>query len=152
MTRIIRRGRTGRFRQDQAFGRPFRLNKNSPQAKGLVGWWPTLGQGGDVLKDYSGYGQVGNFAAGAASPTWKTLPGVGRVLDYDGGDYVDVIGMPRLYLPFATSLWFQVSQLPSVAGDEYTLWRYAIPAHNTARWQMRIEDTAGADQNKLTQS
>lgn len=31
---------------------PFRLNASSPQADGLVGWWPTVGYRGGNLRDY----------------------------------------------------------------------------------------------------
>ena len=76
--------RRDRFRQGQTFGRPFRLNKHSPQARGLVGWWPTLGGGGNVLRDRSGRGNDGAFPGGTADPTWTRDAERGLVVDYDG--------------------------------------------------------------------
>jgi hypothetical protein len=36
---------------------PFKLNECSPQARGLIGWWPALGsRGGNVWYDLSGRG------------------------------------------------------------------------------------------------
>lgn len=32
---------------------PYELNKDSPQAQGLVGWWPLFSQGGSVARDLS---------------------------------------------------------------------------------------------------
>lgn len=81
-----------RHRQDQAFGRPFRLNKHSPQAKGLGGWWPTLGQKGNRLNDYSEYSNNGVFPGGTLNPSWITDAERVRVLSFDGDDdYVQVL-------------------------------------------------------------
>src|SRR3990172_826483 len=38
----------------------FTINRDSPQAKGLVAWWPTLAtRGGTSMFDLSGYSQMG---------------------------------------------------------------------------------------------
>ena len=90
--RPIRRNRLAHYRQGQSFGRPFRLNKNSPQANGLVGWWPTLGQGGDVLRNYARNGLDGALIN---APTYTTVPALGIALDYERGSsqYTD-LGRP----------------------------------------------------------
>jgi hypothetical protein len=64
---------------------PFRLNHNSPQAKGLVAWWPPLGSQGRPLRDLSGYGDNMAFPGGTANPVW-TPSEMGYVLSYDGSD------------------------------------------------------------------
>jgi hypothetical protein len=75
-------------------GIPFKLNRTSPQARGLVAWWPTVGQSHGKLMDYSGGAHHGTFAGNAALKAWPT---VGRVLDLDGtGDVVTVSHQARL--------------------------------------------------------
>lgn len=66
----------------------FDLNRASPQAEGLVGWWPTLGsRGANVWRDYSGYGLDGALVG---TPDWLSNDQLGSVLSYDGtNDYVD---------------------------------------------------------------
>ncbi len=80
------------WRIDQGFGQPFTLNKYSPQARGLVGWWPSLAfSGGNMLRDLSRLENNGVFPGGAANPTWTRGIGRGMVLSFDGADdYVDV--------------------------------------------------------------
>jgi hypothetical protein len=80
--------RKPRYRQDQQFSRPFRLNKHSMQADGLVGWWPTLGQSGEVVHDFSPNNNNAIFGSGA-EPTWTTTAEHGSVLEYFGAEHVD---------------------------------------------------------------
>jgi len=56
-------GRSALWRDGWPFSKwpnvPYQLNRNSPQARGLVGWWPTTGIGlgtDPALKDRSGHG------------------------------------------------------------------------------------------------
>ncbi len=77
---LTRRGYTGRFRQNQAFGRPFRMKKHSPQARGLVGWWPTLGGGGvGKLLNYTKNGLNG---LPQGTPSIIRLSQVGTAYEY----------------------------------------------------------------------
>lgn len=75
---------------------PFELNTDSPQAEGLVAWWPTLASAGaGVLRDLSGYGNDAPFPGGAANPTWTVSPEIGSVLEFDGADFVET-GVTRV--------------------------------------------------------
>lgn len=54
-----------------------RLNYQSPQAEGLVAWWP-LRDGSAVARDYSGYGyHIGRCPTQSADPTFDGSPMVG---------------------------------------------------------------------------
>lgn len=68
--------------QSPPLGAPFVLNRCSPQAEGLVGWWPTVPHaGGAVLRDTSGRGRsIGLVAA----PTLAPVAVAGRALTYNG--------------------------------------------------------------------
>ena len=82
----MRRTKRGGWPYGQPPNVPFELNKDSPQAKGLVLWGPTLGYpGGGVLRDRSGYGNDCAFPGGGADPVWITSV-QGRVLEFDGVD------------------------------------------------------------------
>lgn len=63
----------------------FKLNRKSPQAKGLVGWWPPAGGYGlRTLRDYAGINN-GTFVG---APTWHAIEELGPVVRYDGAaDY-----------------------------------------------------------------
>ena len=66
---------------------PIGLNPESPQAKGLVGWWPTIAsRGSRVLRDLSGHGFDGDFGAGVRSPLWTSADIPGAILDLGNGD------------------------------------------------------------------
>lgn len=77
---------------DRHLSRPpdgkFTLNRNSPQADGLVGWWPSLAsRGGSVLRDLV-YGNNGAFTG---DTNWQSNPEIGAWLDFDGaGDHVQM--------------------------------------------------------------
>jgi hypothetical protein len=77
----------------------FVLNRDSIQAKGLVGWWPGFPSGGIVLKDWSGYAAHGVISffdqPNTATSGWKGgKDGGGQALLFDGVDnYVD-LGTP----------------------------------------------------------
>jgi len=71
-------------------GVPFTVNRDSEQAEGLVGWWPTLGsRGQNVLRDYSGRARNGIFGGTPIHITNAEL-GVGIQFEDVGGDYINV--------------------------------------------------------------
>ncbi len=73
--------RRSRYRMDQGFGQPFVLNRASPQARGLVAWWPPNGsRGTNVLRDYVG----GNHGAFSGDVSWARNAKLGSVLSYGG--------------------------------------------------------------------
>lgn len=51
--------------------------------------------------------------------------------------------------PMSVSAWFYADQLPNTAGDEFTLWKLGFKSTSTNRIQLRIQDDAGANQDKL---
>jgi hypothetical protein len=63
---------------------PFVLNQESQQAKGLVAWWPMIGNfGSNVLRDFTRNGD-GAFSGGAADPSWANEAIVGSTLVFNG--------------------------------------------------------------------
>ena len=61
---------------------PFTIDRDSPQAQGIVAWWPTLGSAGaNVLRDFGGRGFTGTFNGTLA---WQVDNMMGAVPNYDG--------------------------------------------------------------------
>lgn len=104
----------------------FMLNRSSPQADGLVGWWPTLGQGGNVLRDLSGFGNNGTFTG---TPGW--LNGErGQVLDLPGSsDWVD-LGDKNVFSPSAISWSFWAKFDTEVATQQGIISKRTNPGVN----------------------
>lgn len=102
----MRRYRRGNDNRPPNF--PFELNRASPQAKGLVGWWPTMGScGANVLRDFSLRANNGVFVA---TPDWVLDPDYGWVVDLeeDSSEYVSIGAIPALNQiigPIAMSAW-----------------------------------------------
>jgi len=66
---------------------PFTINRNSPQADGLIAWWPFAPPGGDTLYDLSGNNNHGTLTNMTPESDWiaNKLFG-GLALDFDGVD------------------------------------------------------------------
>jgi hypothetical protein len=86
----------------------FTLNTESPQAKGLVGWWATLGNAGDsTLRDFSGKGLHGTINANVSM---KIHPVLGRVFTGANNSHsgVDVTNFPAgSYSSISIGFWFE---------------------------------------------
>lgn len=84
----------------------FQLNHSSPQALGLVGWWPTSDYaGGAVLRDRSGAGYRGTADSLWATPRINS-PLVGLALNCPGTtSYVDCGDILRLGSSLTLSAW-----------------------------------------------
>ena len=84
----------------------FTLNTQSPQSKGLVAWWPTLGQHGTsgLLRDY-----VANRYPMTQynTPTWKGDGQLGETMLLDDGstEYCERSGAVVSAAPMTVSLW-----------------------------------------------
>ena len=61
---------------------PFTMNRQSPQARGLIGWWPTVRCGGNTLFDYSNGANVGQDIPSGVSRVRDSALGMG--LNFDG--------------------------------------------------------------------
>lgn len=98
---------------------PFTLNRESKQARGLIGWWPGAAPGGPTLFDLSGYGKHGtltNFASPyTATSGWiRGLDG-GSALYCDGtDDFVNVGDNFGGMTAMSVALWFQTPSIPGV--------------------------------------
>ncbi len=60
---------------------PFTLNQDSQQARGLVGWWPFSPEGGDIIRDVSGFSRHGTWIFGNK---WDGNELGQRGLNFDG--------------------------------------------------------------------
>ena len=91
---------------------PFELNRDSPQAQGLVAWWPTLDSAGaNVLRDFGGRGLNGAFPGGTANPSWVGDGQFGNVLSFDGeDDRIQIANSSSLtnHAQFTAGGWFYV--------------------------------------------
>jgi len=92
---------------------PFAVNWQSPQAAGLIGWWPMAPAGGRTLHDV-GRGLTPGTIAGGASWTPDTLHGAGHALTFDGvnGTYVtcgDAASADFGTANFTVSFWVNVN-------------------------------------------
>jgi len=83
----------------------FDLNTRSPQAKGLVGWWPTLGSRGSTLRDYSG-----RHADLAPTAFNKYIhdPEVGTALAFNGAMYFTTTSGPPIVKEHSISAWIRI--------------------------------------------
>lgn len=108
MIGLVRTSRRGRVQH------VIRLNRASPFAQGLVGWWPSgnkIGWGSNTLLDLGGFNNYGTLTNG---PAWS---GDGRrlALSFDGTD--DVVNLGRnnvvslLRDPFSASAWVKPSSV-----------------------------------------
>lgn len=99
---------------------PFELNRNSPQAKGLVAWWPTLASVGNTLRDLAGRGYNGVFTGTVADPT--LVRGVmGAALYFDkANDYLVVgpSGLSNGWQAISLSVWFRLWRFSD--SDDYS--------------------------------
>ena len=150
MARVMKRNRLSHIRQDQQFSRPFRLNKHSPQARGLVGWWPTLLNSGNKLPDKSGFGNDGAFPGGTPNPAWATST-QGSVLSYDGNEDYISMGDSDLFTPnfISISVWFKRvnNDRRLVSKDNNSPvtdrdWLIKLTASDTAQFSLWNQDNA----------
>lgn len=116
---------------------PFELNRDSPQAEGIVAWWPTLGsRGTGKLRDYGGRGLDGTFK-GPGEPAWVTDGQFGNVLSFDGSDdYIDcgtaLFSTTDASQPYTVSVWMKTSSDGGIITQYYAL---GSPAN---RWGLRV--------------
>lgn len=93
---------------------PFTLNKDSPQAQGLIGWWPLIDR---TLRDYSGFQNHGTrFVAGSSLFPIVSKSGV-RALDVEQGSSGDEIGCGDEPLferqAFSVFCWVEIETAPA---------------------------------------
>lgn len=98
----------------------FELNRDSPQAEGLLAWWPTLGsRGANVLRDFGGRGNHGAFK-GPGEPAWVTDGEFGAVLNFDGSDDYITATIP-IFDPtqgFSLTAWVRCNSLTGADNKE----------------------------------
>lgn len=87
---------------------PIELNQGSPQAKGLVVWFPAVDRG-DTVRDYSGFSNDGTLENMEPSD-WVHSPFGGGALEFGGTNEHAVL--PNIDIgtgPLTVSCWFQTS-------------------------------------------
>jgi len=87
---------------------PFALNHLSPQAQGLVAWWPMALPGGNTLFDLSGRGFNGALVNG---PTWGADADGNSVLRFDGSDDYVSCGQVSITGHITLSVWVSLDAL-----------------------------------------
>lgn len=85
---------------------PVCLNTDSPQAVGLVAFWPLHGRSAQAYRDYAGRGAFPLTEVG----TMPVLPGPGEAWATSNTavttNYLTVTGLPATAAPFTVGLWF----------------------------------------------
>lgn len=119
---------------------PFELNTDSPQATGLVAWWPTLAsRGSAVLEDRAAHGYRMSLVSGTVS--WVADPLLGCPFQFDGATWLAPLNnMPVPSLPVTLVFWHKpvsttetglFDSAPGVAGT----FRNAELSGGMASWQ-----------------
>jgi len=126
----------------------FELNTNSPQAQGLVGWWPTLGARGWVMPDRSGHGMSGTFQnTGTWSTPWAVNRTLGWMVDYPASTGDRYIALPGNILSsdvYSVSLWFITDEIDafrdSVSCDFGIRWFFlSVLFERSAIWHQQYD-------------
>ena len=89
-------------------GVPFTVNRASPQAVGLVGWWPTVGQSGNLL-DLTGRGWTMSAPSSGATPSRVATDTFGEARSFDGGDELNCATAVVSGEPFTVTCWFKTA-------------------------------------------
>lgn len=114
-------------------GWPFRLNRKSPQARGLVRWWPMFRA--NLARDLarSDHGTLQGNA------TWQPAVNLGGMaLTLDGtGDYVQTAFTPAGFSALTFSAWVNLT----AAGFYPVILSYGTNADNTP--ELRFQDATG---------
>lgn len=109
----------------------FTINSESPQAKGLVGWWPTLEKQGRILHEFV-RGNFCIFPGGAENPSLLSTAERGHVLYYDGNDYNTSVKDSPISgnNPFSLVCWANTDDTGTTAGDAFQFVAFQIGLHN----------------------
>lgn len=109
---------------------PYTRNEDSPQAEGLIGWWPMAHPGGSTLYDLSGRGGHGTLT-NMESTDWEANRFGGQLLSLGGtNEHVNISPMSHLATARGSfSCWFQ-----STTDNLGTLFGVSNTGANTACW------------------
>jgi hypothetical protein len=80
------------------------IDWGDPLAQSLVACWLENEGSGNRIQNLSGNGNTGTFGATTKSPTWVAGK-FGYCLSFDGGDTVNLTGLPTIVGTFTVSLW-----------------------------------------------
>lgn len=112
-------------------GIPFTLNQASPQARGLMAWWPSLGnRHGAKLIDYSLYQRRDNYTGGTVDPTVIPTEERGLAWSFDGSN--DQVSATSASIPSqfgALCAWVK----PNLSGTDVDFF-FAGTGGNDFRW------------------
>ena len=119
---------------------PFTLNKDSPQAQGLVGWWPMFG--GQGFRDLSGFGHNG-VVTGSPNDVASEFGNIIKDFVRADGDLIDVGDISNV-IPIGSawtvSMWARVA-LGDVGTDQRCIASWGTNDNALGIWW----DTGGID-------
>ena len=135
---------------------PFEINRASPQAEGLVAWWPTLASAGaNVLRDLGGRGHNLTQPVAGKRPAWRSDSEQGHVLDYehDNGQYFTIPNNADLQtgdIDFTVALWantesFWGAQVLAAKLEAGPLYEWDLMIFADGQVRFRIWNGAGVE-------
>ena len=119
-------------------GVPFALNPRSPQATGLVGWWPMLGDGG-IPRDRARH-NVTTLPGGTSNPAWTPASTCGEAMAFDAtNDHLLITGtMLSTSAPFSLA-WREM--ITGTSGTYFARFALKISGGSAAFTVIRSNDT-----------
>jgi hypothetical protein len=115
---------------------PFTINWNSPQAKGLVGWWPCAGSFGTqgIRELISGYSAA--FPGGGKNPAWSSRSQLGPGLSYTLGTPTWMQASVPALTNITIAIWCAMTAIP---GDGFTEKVFGLDDASTTRHYIDLQ-------------
>ena len=132
---------------------PFTLNKDSPQADGLIAWWPVWAGGGDTLHAYGGLVGIGSTLASngtlLGNVVWSAEPGgFLNVVEFFGGfSGSDYISIPFFFNPNSGPgsiiAWAFATEHPSFGDGNRNIWQQENNGGTGRSWLQSFNPGSG---------
>lgn len=122
---------------------PFALNHLSPQARGLVAWWPLPHPGGHRIFDFAGYGNNSNGGSMDWTAGIDGLP----VMGFDGTNHFQSFALkgPPVLIQGPVSVCQWLRYPTSAVGTKRNAWSLVLDDSGTANNSIQLELTTGSN-------